>query len=329
MDLLVRALLPLSLLGTFLFNVHFGRLTSLAADPPEALSGATAAPAREVVAPTSPLWIDASSAGLSAGPHLPMPETPEALPVSVALVLGPSLPVAIPEAQRPGQAPTQKVDLTELHCRVPRSLMLHSAFGAQRMTELADAIERRGLQTTTYRRVLDGLQGGQCPPQDAIIVSIDDLSTRWLRPDFREMIQVFIDRGMVLVLGVVVQEPQDPALWDEYRRLETLGMEMASHTLDHLALSAQPSDELTRQISGSYRQLCEHLEHCPVSLVPPFGAIDGQGRVLTAATEYAFVVGIQAGRSFEAEFPAYVGRIPPDNDDQDRTMGLLERSFRP
>src|SRR4030042_336378 len=88
MDLLVRALLPLALLGTFLFNVHFGRLTSLAADPLEALSGATAAPAQEVVAPTSPRWIDASSAGLSEGPDLPMPETPEALPVSVAFGLG-------------------------------------------------------------------------------------------------------------------------------------------------------------------------------------------------------------------------------------------------
>jgi hypothetical protein len=325
-ELLVRALLPFSLLGTLLFNLSARRPAAVLGSALESLASAAVPPASATADPGPAAEVDtplAEPAIRRVSLVLNAPDD-EGLPEVLAVEPG----ARIPAARQPGQAPSPAVDLSELHCRTPRSLMLHSAFGAQRMAQLADAIQSRGLQTTTYREVLQALQRGQCPSDEAIIVSIDDLSTRWLRPDFREMIQVFLDRGMVLVLAVVVQGPQDPALWEEYRRLESLGMEVASHTLDHLALSAVSAEELSRQVSGSYQQLCAQLERCPVSLVLPFGAIDEHGRVLAAAAEYTFVVGIQGGRSLDAQFPTYLGRIPPDNDDQGRTLELLQRSFQ-
>jgi hypothetical protein len=65
--------------------------------------------------------------------------------------------------------------------------MLHSAFGERRMQALAKAILRRGWTTMTYRDRILLVRAGKCPPEQAIIVSIDDLGTDWLRPDFRSL----------------------------------------------------------------------------------------------------------------------------------------------
>jgi len=214
-------------------------------------------------------------------------------------------------------------------CATPQSLMLHSVYGAENMAALADAIHEAGLETTTYRAVLEGLRRGQCPPENSVVVSIDDLSTQWIRPGFREMIQVFSDRGMVVVLGVVIQDPQKPAIWEYLRGLERQGHEVASHTMNHLDLPELDEKSLHIELAGSYQVLCENLGRCPVTLVLPFGDLDEDDLIINASADYTFVVGIQGGRSFEGAPPYYLGRIPPDTQDQHITVRLLHNSFGP
>jgi len=214
------------------------------------------------------------------------------------------------------------------HCPTPMTLMLHSSFGVQRMQELADQIDLYNLVPMTYRSILQYLLAGTCPPSSAIIVTIDDLGSNWLRNDFKEMIRVFTDRNFVLVVGLIVHGPQNPEIWDYLRGLDEIGVEVASHTIDHYNLPQLTREAVQRQVVGSYETICEHLGKCPVTLILPFGNIDAQGMILEIASDYIYVVGIQGGRSFSGSPPWYLGRYPPHDTNQSETLNLLEKFFQ-
>src|SRR3989304_175149 len=166
------------------------------------------------------------------------------------------------------------------------------------------------------------------PSSPSTAMSIDDLGTDWLRPDFKRMIQAFNEYGLVVVVGVVVHGPQDESIWAYLSQLEALGNEVASHSVDHLNLPLLDAEGLAGQVDGSYDTICLNLGKCPVTLILPFGNIDPEGRILAAANAYSFVVGIPGGPSFAGMPPYYLGRIPPVNESQDQTLASLEASFR-
>ena len=170
---------------------------------------------------------------------------------------------------------------------------------------------------------------GRCPPQDTIVVSLDDVGTSWLRLDFIGMVDVFIEHELVLVIGAVVDGPQNPEIWDLLKTWQSHGIEIASHTLSHYHLPSLTDAALEEQVSGSYQIICENLGRCPITLILTFGDGGDDPRVIEAAHEYIFLVGMQEGRSFGTEVPFYLGRIPPNNDDQNITVNLLENSFEP
>jgi peptidoglycan/xylan/chitin deacetylase (PgdA/CDA1 family) len=207
------------------------------------------------------------------------------------------------------------------------SLMLHSSYGAARMEQLAEAIQARGWVTITYRQAAAMMHAGRCPPPWAVIVSIDDLGTSWLRPEFKAMIRVFLDRGLTLVLGVVVGGQQDPEVWAYLRELESYGVEIASHTISHLNLPELEDEALAYEIQGSYQVICEWMGRCPMTLILPFGNGLWDERIPDAARDYLFVAGIPAGTEISGGAPYYIGRIGPDIDDAEHTLTLLYNTF--
>jgi hypothetical protein len=207
------------------------------------------------------------------------------------------------------------------------SLMLHSSFAPERMKQLANEILSSGLKTTTYRAVTKDLRRGKCPSSNSVIVSLDDFGTDWLRPHFQSMIRIFSDRGLKIVVAVVVHGPQDPDVWTYLRQLEAQGHEVANHTIDHHNLARLEPDQVRWQIKGAHQIICQNLESCPETLILPFGINDTNGNVLDAAAGYSYVVGIPGGRVFGGEPPYYLGRIGPDNSNQQKTVFELEATF--
>jgi peptidoglycan/xylan/chitin deacetylase (PgdA/CDA1 family) len=257
-------------------------------------------------------------------PATSTPFLPQTLAASTAVATE-IVPAAEPVTDRvTATLPVPEGLFLEPACPTPRSLMLHSAFGPQRMQDLAQEIERRGWRTATYRSLLDTLRAGECPGDDLIIVSVDDVGTSWIRPTFKDMVQVFVEHDMVLVIAVVVRPPQDPAIWEYLKGLDALGIEVASHTVNHYSLPQLREEVREEEISGSYDIICEELGRCPVTLVLPFGNGGEDESVLLAASQYPFVVGIRGGRSFSAGPPYHLGRIPPNNDNQAVTLDLLD-----
>ncbi|NIM95812.1 MAG: polysaccharide deacetylase family protein [Anaerolineales bacterium] len=213
------------------------------------------------------------------------------------------------------------------HCTTPRSLMLHGYYGAERMESLAKGIIARGVKTLTYRDILESFQRGECPSRDSIVVSLDDIYSSGINSEFKDMIAAFTERGLVLVIGVIVRGPQDPEAWAYLRNLEELGLEVASHTKDHPNLPELTRAEIEEQISGSYHLMCENLHKCPVSFIVPFGSIDLNDRILNASHEYSFVVGIARGLTIDGEPPYYVGRASPNIHSVDLTFQVLDVTF--
>jgi hypothetical protein len=219
---------------------------------------------------------------------------------------------------------------TKLECPTPKSLMLHSAFGVDRMEELAQEIIEQGYITITYSRLYELWDQGKCAPPNAIVVSLDDLNSIWLRNDFVQMIEVFTSRGLVLTLGVITGSPdeqQNPKLWDYYKELDTMGVEIASHSSGHLKMSWIDDKEIHKQIVDSYDIICEHLEKCPQTFILPFGIGYDIPKVIEEATgKYLSLVSIAGPKTYHGDI-FILKRIPPDNDSQQRTILLLEASF--
>lgn len=222
----------------------------------------------------------------------------------------------------------EPIDDLEIECSTPMSLMLHSAFGVDRMENLATEIIQRGLITTTYRQVLRDIIQGQCPDKNMIIISLDDFRTDRESQKLKDIIQVFTDKGLVLVLGVIVQGPQSPEIWEYLRDLDRFGIEIASHTINHPNLPWLDRDKIYEEVVGSYRIICAQLGQCPTSLILPNGNNDPDGIIFSIAQDYAFVIGIARGTSFINTLPAYLGRIGPYNESQDVTIQRLEIIFK-
>ena len=203
--------------------------------------------------------------------------------------------------------------------------MLHIAFGAQRMEELAQEIIARNLKTITYHDIIAGLLHGECPAKDTIVVSLDDLGSVWLQPEFPKMVRVFLDHDLKMTVGVVVKGPQASFVWDYFKEIDAQGIEIASHSVNHYNLNDLNNEVQLTEIRDSFAVICEHLGKCPVSFILPYGAYDQ--RVLVTSDEYTFIVGIGGGVIFDGETPFYVGRLGPDVYDQASTIQRLEWTF--
>jgi hypothetical protein len=240
----------------------------------------------------------------------------------------PGLPAGELLPTRAAAVPPQPPLFLDGECQTPRSLMLHSSFGSERMRLLAREILTQGLRTTTYREITDGIRRGECPGWNSVVVSLDDFGTDWLRPYFQSMIRAFTDRGLRLVVAVNVHGPQDPDAWSYLRELEALGNEVANHTIDHYNLARLEQRDVNWQVKGAHQIICHNLGRCPETLILPFGINDENGYVHSAAGGYSYIVGIPGGRSFGGEAPYYLGRIGPDNLDQRSTLVELSATFK-
>ena len=223
-----------------------------------------------------------------------------------------------------------KVYSNTIECPTPKSLMLHSAYGSERMEQLAQELINGGYITMTYSQLYDLWDKGQCPPKNAVLVSLDDLSGVWLRHTFVEMVDVFLKYNLKLTLGVISNNKdskQDPLLWDYFKDLDEKGIEIASHSTNHYNLPELNKAGVEIELNQSYDIICEHLGKCPETFVLPFGNGRDDKRVLEVAKgKYRSLVSIAGPDTYSGDL-FILKRISPYNDNQNVTIQLLERSF--
>ncbi len=221
-----------------------------------------------------------------------------------------------------------RVQAKPLVCSTPPSLMLHANFGLIQMRELADAIQANGLQTFTYRQVADLYDQGLCPPENAILVSLDDLGTRWLRLDFKQMIEIFTDRGLTLTVGVVTGVGSQPEEnWAYLKEIDALGIEIASHSARHLNPNKVSQDYIRDDVSLSYNTIAEYLGKPPSTYILPGGnGFDNVFLLQQLQTKYRSVVSIHAPNTYSGELLLF-RRIPPLEGSQFNLPWYLKNNF--
>ena len=217
-----------------------------------------------------------------------------------------------------------------LECSMPKSLMLHSAFGTYRMQELAEVILEKGYDTITYQELYNMYDRGVCPGPESLLVSIDDLSGVWLRPVFRDMVNVFISHGLTLTVGVVTSDANDIQnleIWEMFKEWDDSGIEIASHSAYHWNLNALDSYWVDFELQESYNIICDYLGKCPTTFILPGGNGWDNSLVINKTLGlYRGIVSIQGPREFSGD-PFVFRRIPPDNENQGWTVSMMEKHF--
>ena len=213
---------------------------------------------------------------------------------------------------------TENVYARDLSCPTPASIMLHSDFGSFLMEKLAIQIISDGYVTMTYDQVYDLWDRGECPPSNAILVSIDDLSGAWLKETFKDMIQVFIDHGLVLTVGVVSYTPdisvQNPVIWEYFKEIDKAGIEIASHSTHHYSLTQLGRKGIDIELHESYEIICENLGKCPRTFILPFGnGWDVKDVMESASGLYRSLVSIAGPHDFGGNLFIMRRIPPPDN----------------
>ena len=220
----------------------------------------------------------------------------------------------------------RQMDVVNMRCVTPKSLMLHANYTVHGMEALADKIIELGLETITYQDVIEMMLRGECPGENTIIVSLDDISSNNILLVFRAMMDVFVEHDLKLVVGVNTPAPGNSDEWAYLRSLAARGFEIASHTVSHQDLTIITGEALDYDVNHSYDEICKNIGQCPVSLIIPFGSYNV--RIPTYADRYTFMVGISGGYDFGTDLaPYYIGRSGPIVGDTDATILRLERTY--
>lgn len=200
------------------------------------------------------------------------------------------------------------------------------------MEALAGVIEENNLITITYRDLYEEyFFQGECPPKEALLVSLDDPKPNDLLPVFRDMIQVFIEHDMVLTVGVITREPHDPEVWEYLNAIQEQGFDLASHTVNHADLLTLDEDEIQFELEESYTHICDHTEECPLILILPMGNGSEDDDVLRIAKEvgYLGIVSVSKGEIYFGDsIPHIFKRGFPDMESQDETLVNLRLVFQ-
>ncbi len=180
---------------------------------------------------------------------------------------------------------------------IPPSIMLHSKDRYVLVEKMIPWLSENGYVTLTYRDFGAILRGERVMPEKAILLSIDDVTPRYINGYFVEMIESLHNAGMVATIGVNDQVALEEAP-EAYARLAiwaSWGMELATHTTDHANLPVYSDEMVVMEIAGSVDRIQYGTGYRPTTLILPYGAGGNDQRVyqVSASTGIQFIVGIK------------------------------------
>lgn len=207
---------------------------------------------------------------------------------------------------------------------VPPTLMLHPREkDLGQLPRVLKWLTDNDYRTLVYADLAQALRGETTLPARTALITIDDLGSHYIEPEFYTIADLIEDAGHRASFGVVTRSGPDrsPREWGVLREFSARGFEMNTHTNTHSVLSdLETTDEVREEIMGSAAMLADALGVPPVSLIVPYGDVYVPDRfrvfdqrIFDAALEAGldFVVGIVQGRTIppDMQAPYYVGRV--------------------
>jgi peptidoglycan/xylan/chitin deacetylase (PgdA/CDA1 family) len=234
---------------------------------------------------------------------------------AAALLLAAPAQAGGPTLALPSTLPTRTVDLPILMYHridvlrptlpaITRSLTVAPADFAAQM----EWLKGHGFHAVTQLQVFDALELGTQLPRKPVLITFDDgyRDVLWNASPVLE--RLHMPATSYVITGRISGPDPSFLTWGELKVLEQRGVEIGSHTVDHLPLANLTTDQAVHQLRDSRRALEQHLGHPVQWFAYPFGSEDAQVVSLAEQAGYVLAVTTQGGTEQHADQPLLLHR---------------------
>jgi peptidoglycan/xylan/chitin deacetylase (PgdA/CDA1 family) len=220
-----------------------------------------------------------------------------------------------PTLQLPAQLPTRSLDLPILlYHRIDvlrptlPAITRRLTVSPQDFAAQMEWLKRHGFHAVTQLQAFDALELGTKLPAKPVMVTFDD-GYRDVLWNASPVLQRLGMPATSYVITARISGP-DPSFltWGELRVLEQRGVEIGSHTVDHLPLVQLSTGRAEYELRDSRAALEQHLGHPVQWFAYPYGSVDARIEVLAASAGYVLAVTTQGGTTQQASQPLLLHR---------------------
>lgn len=241
-----------------------------------------ATPAGPAPDPTATPAADPSASGPGASPS-PSPAssrspTPIATwPIVAAGAPGPTLDFAVrvPVLMYHRVAPADQIGLS-----LPGLVVSPDLFAAQ-----LEALVTAGWRSITAAQLAADLAAGVRPPPRTFVITFDDGRSDGYTDAFPILRRLGLVATFYVITGRIGMTNNLSA--SQLRRLAAAGMEIGSHTVDHVRLSSADPWAAQLQLTESAARIATMFGRRPTTFAYPFGGLDPFDQGLVQSTGYA------------------------------------------
>ena len=170
-----------------------------------------------------------------------------------------------------------------------------------------DELRAQGYETISVLDFLRAKKGKQKLPEKAVIVTLDD----GYKDNYTDMLPIMESRGMKATVFMVTNDIGLPGYltWDMLRDMQNRGIEIGSHTANHMALTTMPPEDVKAEVQLSKTLLEWNKVKTVFALSYPNGKYRDYMLPILKETEYlAAVTGDPGLNTFETN-PYLLRRI--------------------
>jgi peptidoglycan/xylan/chitin deacetylase (PgdA/CDA1 family) len=232
----------------------------------------------------------ASPSAASAGPS-PSP-SPSPAPTPIA-----SWPLVAADAPGPPEGFAVRVPVLMYHRVAPADQIGHSLPGLVVSPDLfaaqLEALAAAGWRSITAAQLAADLAAGVQPPPRTFVITFDD----GRRDAYTEAFPILRRLGLVATFYVITGRINEAnsLTASQIRRLASTGMEIGSHTVDHVRLSSANPWAARYQLDESAARIAAVTGQRPTTFAYPFGGIDAFGPALVREAGYALAFSEASG----------------------------------
>ncbi len=270
---------------------------SAAAGPADQSAGASAGPS-------------ASSTGALAGSSASPSPLPSPSPTSVA-----SWPLVAANASGPAAGIAVQVPVLMYHRVAPAGEIGDSLPGLvvspDLFTAQLQALVAAGWRSITAAQLAADLAAGITPPPRTFVITFDDGRSDGYTHAFPILRRLGLVATFFVITGRIGMTYNLSA--GQLRRMASAGMEIGSHTVDHVRLSSANSGVARFELTGSAATVAGVTGRRPTTFAYPFGGLDLFAQGLVRETGYAMAFTEISGcqQSWWGRFAAPRVRVSP------------------
>ena len=185
-----------------------------------------------------------------------------------------------------------------------------------------DYLRENGYHTITMQEYMRARKGKFTLPAKPVILTFDDGYT----DNYEYMLPLIEERGMKAVVYMITNKigTKGYLTWDMLREMQKRGVEIGSHTANHIPLTTLPADKQKDEVRLSKLLMEWNGINTVFSLSYPNGAYDSELPTLLEREEYLNAVTGDPGINTASTGPYLLKRINVPNP----VLGLTEFRFR-